>query len=57
MADKETEKTPKEPFVSQADRPDVSPKADTPLSDLTVRDLAQCHDDDLRSSPHGGCTR
>ena len=40
MADKETEKTPKEPFVSQADRPDVSLKADTPLSDLTVRDLA-----------------
>ena len=40
MADKDTEKTPKESFVSQADRPDVNLKADTPLSELRVRDLA-----------------
>ena len=40
MADKDAEKTPKESFVSQADRPDVNLKADTPLSELRVRDLA-----------------
>ena len=33
-------KTSKEPFVSQADRPEVRLKSDTPLSELTVRDLA-----------------
>ena len=36
MADKPRKK----PFVSQADRPEVRLKSDTPLSDLTVRDLA-----------------
>lgn len=30
----------KQPFVSQADRPEVRLKSDTPLSELTVRDLA-----------------
>ena len=34
------DKTPKQPFVAQADRPEVRLKADTPLSDLRVRDLA-----------------
>jgi hypothetical protein len=28
------------PFVSQSDRPEVRIKSDTPLSELTVRDLA-----------------
>jgi hypothetical protein len=40
MADKETRKTSKEPFVSEADRPEVTLKSDTPLTDLRVRDLA-----------------
>jgi hypothetical protein len=40
MADKDKEKTSKEPFVSEADRPDVRLKSDTPLSELRVRDLA-----------------
>jgi hypothetical protein len=40
MADKDTEKTSKEPFVSEADRPEVRLKSDTPLSELRVRDLA-----------------
>ena len=40
MADKETGKTSKQPFVSEEDRPELRLKADTPLSDLTVRDLA-----------------
>jgi len=30
----------KEPFVSQADRPEVRLKSDTPIGNLTVRDLA-----------------
>jgi hypothetical protein len=30
----------KKPFISQADRPEVRLKSDTPLSSLTVRDLA-----------------
>lgn len=29
----------KEPFVSQGDRPEVSPHLDTPLTELHVRDL------------------
>jgi hypothetical protein len=40
MADEDTEKTSKQPFVSQADRPEVRLKSDTPLSELRVRDLA-----------------
>jgi hypothetical protein len=36
MADKPSKK----PFVAQADRPEVKLKSTTPLSDLTVRDLA-----------------
>ena len=40
MADNENEETSKEPFVSQADRPEVRLKSDTPVSELTVRDLA-----------------
>jgi hypothetical protein len=40
MADKRTDKPGKKPFVSKADRPEVRLKSDTPLSDLTVRDLA-----------------
>jgi hypothetical protein len=34
------DKPGKKPFVSQADRPEVRLKSDTPLSSLTVRDLA-----------------
>lgn len=40
MADKETGRTSKQPFVSEEDRPELRLKGDTPLSDLTVRDLA-----------------
>jgi hypothetical protein len=40
MADNDKDETSKEPFVSQADRPDVRLKSDTPVSELTVRDLA-----------------
>jgi hypothetical protein len=40
MADKNADKPGKKPFVSQADRPEVRLKSDTPLSSLTVRDLA-----------------
>jgi hypothetical protein len=40
MADKDTEQTSKQPFVSQADRPEVRLKSDTPLTELRVRDLA-----------------
>jgi hypothetical protein len=40
MADNPTDKTGKQPFVSQTDRPEVRLKSDTRLSDLTVRDLA-----------------
>ena len=40
MAEKETRSTSKEPFVSEADRPEVALKSDTPLTELTVRDLA-----------------
>lgn len=35
-----SDKPDKEPFVSQADRPEVRLKSDTPISELTVRDLA-----------------
>jgi hypothetical protein len=34
------DKPGKKPFVSQADRPEVRLKSTTPISDLTVRDLA-----------------
>jgi hypothetical protein len=34
------DKPGKKPFIPQADRPEVRLKSDTPLSDLTVRDLA-----------------
>jgi hypothetical protein len=40
MADKPSDKTGKQPFVSQADRPEVRIKSDTPVGDLTVRELA-----------------
>jgi hypothetical protein len=42
MADKESKDTgkSKEPFVSKDDRPELRLKSDTPLTDLTVRDLA-----------------
>src|SRR5688500_9055941 len=40
MADKPHDKSGKQPFISQADRPEVRLKSDTPLSNLTVRDLA-----------------
>jgi hypothetical protein len=39
MADKRTDKPGKKPFVSKADRPEVRLRSNTPLSDLTVRDL------------------
>jgi hypothetical protein len=35
-----SDKPGKEPFVSQSDRPEVRLKSDTPISELTVRDLA-----------------
>jgi hypothetical protein len=40
MADMKDDKTGKKPFIPQAERPEVRLKSDTPLSDLTVRDLA-----------------
>jgi hypothetical protein len=40
MADNDDDETSKQPFVSQADRPEVRIKSDTPLSELRVRDLA-----------------
>ena len=40
MAGNESDESPKQPFVSQSDRPEVRIKSDTPLSELTVRDLA-----------------
>jgi hypothetical protein len=40
VADNDSDETPKEPFVSQTDRPEVRIKSDTPLSELRVRDLA-----------------
>ena len=40
MADNPADKSGKKPFISQADRPEVRLKSDTPISDLTVRDLA-----------------
>jgi hypothetical protein len=40
MADKETGKTSKQPFVSEEDRPELRLKSDTPLTELRVRDLA-----------------
>lgn len=40
MADDDSGETPKQPFVAQGDRPEVRIKSDTPLSELTVRDLA-----------------
>lgn len=38
MADNDN--TSKEPFIPQADRPDVGLKSDTPVGELRVRDLA-----------------
>ena len=40
MAGNDSDENPKQPFVSQGDRPEVRIKSDTPLSELTVRDLA-----------------
>jgi hypothetical protein len=40
MADTPNEKPGKEPFISQSDRPEVRLKSDTPLSNVTVRQLA-----------------
>jgi hypothetical protein len=40
MAKKPDDKPSKKPFISQADRPEIRLKSDTPLSSLTVRDLA-----------------
>ena len=40
MAKKPDNKPGKKPFISKADRPQVRLKSDTPLSSLTVRDLA-----------------
>jgi hypothetical protein len=41
MADeKQPDKPGKTPFVSKGDRPEVRLKSDTPLNELTVRDLA-----------------
>jgi hypothetical protein len=40
MADNDANEPGKKPFVSQADRPEVRLKSDTPISELTVRDLA-----------------
>ena len=40
MTDDNTDEAPKQPFVSQGDRPEVRIKSDTPLSELRVRDLA-----------------
>lgn len=40
MADKPDDKPGKQPFISPVDRPEVRLKSDTPLSNLTVRDLA-----------------
>jgi hypothetical protein len=40
MARKPDDKSGKKPFISRADRPEVRFKSDTPLSNLTVRDLA-----------------
>ena len=39
MADNNADKPGKKPFVSQADRPEVRLKSDTPISALTVRDI------------------
>ena len=39
MADKRDDRPGKKPFISQADRPEVRLKSETPLSDLRVRDL------------------
>lgn len=40
MTDNDHDESSKEPFVSQADRPEVRLKSDTPVADLTVRELA-----------------
>jgi len=40
MADKESGKSSKQPFVSEEDRPELRLKSDTPLTELRVRDLA-----------------
>lgn len=40
MSDKPYDESGKQPFISQDDRPEVRLKSDTPLSNLTVRDLA-----------------
>lgn len=37
---KNADKPAKKPFISEADRPEVRLKSDTPISSLTVRDLA-----------------
>ncbi len=39
IADNDSDKTPKQAFVAQEDRPEVGIKSDTPLSELRVRDL------------------
>jgi hypothetical protein len=39
MADNNANKPSKKPFISQADRPEVRIKSDTPVSNLTVRDI------------------
>jgi hypothetical protein len=40
MATEDKDKTTREPFVGQADRPEVRLNPDAPLSELRVRDLA-----------------
>ena len=40
MARKPAAKPSKKPFIAKTDRPEVRLKSDTPLSSLTVRDLA-----------------
>jgi hypothetical protein len=39
-SEKKPDQPGKAPFVPQGDRPEIRLKSDTPLSDLTVRDLA-----------------
>ncbi len=40
MADTPNDKPGKEPYIAQSDRPEVRLKSDTPVSELTVRQLA-----------------
>lgn len=40
MADNDNDETSKEPFVGQGDRPELRLRPDTPIGELTVRDLA-----------------